>query len=449
MTVTVTTRASQSTPLSYDQMDGNFNKLADGVNASVQSSALLSNSVPYGASLVGYKGRSLYSRLSDIQSILDFPNIDNTNTIDSYSGITSALNLLPFGSVILFPQGQYKSSQTLIIPTGITIFAYGATINYTGSSVGVQTAASDGGSTGPYNQNQHIFGLKVNGVSAGTIGFNLISSIQSSFEDLSVSGTWSQAGFSFSSSFGNGYSNFSTAGASISGNAYQIVGVSFNANILSNMYTSNFSTNSFLVNCSISSGNVINMLTVQGGRYGLNVQNNGYGVLIINGLYSENTVTPIILGQINSSTGAVINAARAVEIRGISAFAPSNTNPNYSLAREVIRIEAAYGCLLSSIDYDPVGTTWTQSITFARAIKLIIENLRTSGNLGTEYTKMAMLNVPVSQQSSIQMNDCDSNAQGGFIIKSGPYGANQNHAFLEWTGTTWSATSIAWPIISY
>jgi len=381
-------------------------------------------------------------------SITDFPNVDATGVNDSYAGIAAAIASFNGANVTFwFPAVTLKISQTLVIPSNVTIIGYGCTLNYTGTSVGVQTAASDAGSTGPYNVNQHIFGLTVNGTS-GTIGFNLISSIKSTYESLAVTGTWSQAGFSFSSSFGNTYTSLSTDGATLPQNGFQVVGVSFNANVLTNIYTSNFSTNNFLWNCNVSSGNVINLLVVQGGRYGFNCQNNGYGVLVINTLYSENTVLPVLLGQINPSTGAAVSTARAVEIRGFSAFAPVSSHPSYALAREAVRIEVAYGCYLSSLDYDPT-TVWTKSVTFATAIKLKIDNLRTSGNLGTEYTKMARLNVPVLQQSSIEMNDCDSNAQGGIILKSGPYGANQDHALLTWSGSAWVSTAIAWPTVSY
>lgn len=96
-----------------------------------------------GAALLGFKNspagaqaRSVQSKLADVVSVTDFPNVDKTCATDSTSGLQAAINSGAKG--VYIPTGCYKYS-TLVMPVTVGFVFYGdgvsSILTQTGSGI--------------------------------------------------------------------------------------------------------------------------------------------------------------------------------------------------------------------------------------------------------------------------------------------------------------------------
>lgn len=114
MTVTVTTRASQSNPLSYNQMDGNFTNLANAIN---------NLSGAGGSNLIGHNNTT-------VQDILNSENLTSYSALRAYSGFNTSVYITGYSNSAT-PSGI--AGKFIYDPTDSTSTDNGGTIIVTSS----------------------------------------------------------------------------------------------------------------------------------------------------------------------------------------------------------------------------------------------------------------------------------------------------------------------------
>ena len=154
----VLTDASSSVIGTYDNIAGVGDQTA---LLAFESNLANSSNSSYGASLVGYKGRTVYARLGDIVSVLDFAGVDPSGATDSTAGIQAAISYaINTSGTLYFPTGLYKHNGLVI--DSLTGFDFvgerqapnssgiqGAILEYTGTGDAITLRNTTG--TGPQN----------------------------------------------------------------------------------------------------------------------------------------------------------------------------------------------------------------------------------------------------------------------------------------------------------
>jgi len=168
-------------------------------------------------------------------------------------------------------------------------------------------------------------------------------------------------GFGFSDCWGCTFSNLSTWGTAFGTDGIGfLLGKSYNANNASNWYTSNLNFQASIADdvdlrvfpAASGHGNNFDMMTLQGGRYGIWLRGTIRGCQW-NSLYTENVVTPISLGK----SGAGANVSYNHTFVGGDIGGPLPTHPRYSERIACIHLEYARHCQFINLYFDAVYGT--------------------------------------------------------------------------------------------
>ena len=121
--------------------------------------------------------RAINLKLAEVVSVLDF-GADSTGVADSTTAIQNAINT---GYQVHFPKGTYKTTSSLTLTGGQSIYGDGVLqtqISYTGSGSAITLT----------NAGNYITGMKVTTTSSATNGIYLNGSSSNSFTDVYVTG---------------------------------------------------------------------------------------------------------------------------------------------------------------------------------------------------------------------------------------------------------------------
>lgn len=251
---------------------------------------------------------------------------------------------LAAGTKVIVPDGLYfMGATTLHIPSGKCLVAVGgnAVLSFSGATNGV--AIGDGSTS---NTKAVVRGVKIDGTGTTALMVNNAQTVI--IQDVAVSGTWTD-GFWFARTWGSRFENLWTNGATIT-NACFTVGCAFNANVGSNWYTSNSgAAYNFLIDTSIGGsytahGNAFQMLTAQGGVIGLYVRSHDNSTF--SGLYVENVVRPIVLGDYASG-----GLAQNISIVGGSIGGPANRHPNKAQSVAVVELDNVNSAAITGVAF--------------------------------------------------------------------------------------------------
>lgn len=278
----------------------------------------------------------------ELPSVKDFGAIGD-GVVDDTASLQDAVNQ---GPVFLSP-GHYRTTSTINVPDGSGLIGmYEASVIVGDNIVGpiIKT----------YDPNKEIttecvfqtFKL----LGQGDIGIYIHSSTRVHMEGIQIS-SGGQHGLVVEDSWGSLFSNVATNGQIISGNCFHFTG-HFNANHCSQIYTSNYNAD---VNVLVDGGHgsTFSMVTLQGGRYGLRVV--GGAQHTFHGIYSENVVTPIEIGLVDTS-GHLVNG---ISIVGGSIGGPYTHHPHYDERGAHVHINYARGVTINGVGldayWDPTG----------------------------------------------------------------------------------------------
>lgn len=221
---------------------------------------------------------------------------------------TALLAWIATGKCIIPAGTIFNCAATLVVPTDGTVIGSGLDcgINFTNSAVpGIQCGT--GIFTGPYTSRQILRDFKVTGVCTAGVFVKHATHIQMNNILSAITGGY---GFDFADTFGCNYTNLSTnesgGGVSFTGACFRFRD-GFNANYLSDLYTSN--TNApyaFYIGRSAESGspstltgNVIDVPIAQGTLVGVYL-GEGVNGLNINSYYSEQVKSALVCGDTNA-----------------------------------------------------------------------------------------------------------------------------------------------------
>ena len=224
---------------------------------------------------------------------------------DGVNDDTAALQAALDAGPVYLPNGRYELTSTLYVPAnGIFI----------GQSREECILVATSGIVGPivsapeFDDRQIISGFKIGGIA--DVGLSLRNNVTVKISDIRLSGTFKD-GFKFERTWGSSFSDLFTFGSVIEGSCF-LFGENFNANVVSNIYTGNECENNVLIENLASSsghGSVFNGVTCQRGDVGLNIRGWRGGGLTINGLYTEHTGFPVVLGGDEPVFALTINGA--------------------------------------------------------------------------------------------------------------------------------------------
>jgi hypothetical protein len=256
---------------------------------------------------------------------------------------TAAFRSALLGCVLVqVPEGTYLLSGSLTIPPGAELRGVGRAstlrFNVPGMS-GVQLGDGQSNASGHALRDLHVTG-------AGQTAVLVDNALLSLVDRVVVDGTWVD-GFVFRKTWGSTFSNLSTLGDGIS-HASFVAGPVYNANLASNLYTSNNSVEfNFIIDgsggASHSHGSTFQMLTAQGGDVGLFVGD--YTGLAITGLYTENVAQPVVLGDFDRSKKAV-----DVHVSGASLSGPYPHHRAYGRRMALLELSYAQSCSFNALD---------------------------------------------------------------------------------------------------
>jgi hypothetical protein len=252
------------------------------------------------------------------------------NIVDDTSAFNTALSK---ATIIRVPEGTYKITSTLSVPSGTILFGYGANSILSASSVSGAVISATSGS-GPTT----ISGLTLSGTA--TTGLIVNGAVGMLIDNINLRGLTATDGFSFTSTWRSTLSNLSTDGATISGNCFYC-STDFNANDCRNWYTSNYCNNNILIENN-GHGSVWSQITAQGGNKGLWVRQ--YRGAIFNSLYTENVIEPIHLGDYSGG-----KLALGVIIDGGSILGPASPTTSVLAA---INLDYVCGCEINGLSLD-------------------------------------------------------------------------------------------------
>jgi hypothetical protein len=280
-----------------------------------------------------------------VANVLDF-GADPSGHAPSDAAFTAAFRTRR--KVIYAPAGTYLLSNAVRIPTQTELrgdggYSTATTLQFADAKGGVMLGDGSSDSFG-----SSLRGIRVSG--SGGTAVSVHRSWQAHVIDVAVSGKWTD-GFTFVWTWGSTFEHLTTAGAAISHSCFT-VGAAYNANVASNWYTaSNVSQFNFLIDMSIGSvsgeashGNHFSMLTAQGGVTGVYIRSLRDSVF--SGIYTENVVHPVILGDRTAGL-----AARGLSINGASLGGPTRDHPRFADRDAVIHIDFADGITMSGIDF--------------------------------------------------------------------------------------------------
>jgi len=266
---------------------------------------------------------------------------------DSLAAIDAAFATI--SHVHVPPDTTYYVSDTLRIPIWCRLTGSGETSSIDGLSI--TGAVLEFGQPLVLSYNCVVEHLNIGGIA--TTGVAISYAIDCTLNDITMKGSTFDDGFTFYYTWGSTYKALTTDGAGVSDSCYIFL-EEVNANVFSQLYTSTICENNFLFD-GTGHGNVFNAPTAQGGRYGFYIKNmGGFGGLIINNLYTENTVRPLVMGIRGNPT---VGGGAAVTVQGATLAGPSVTHPYYSECVAAIELNSCTGVDIRGVSF--IGTALT------------------------------------------------------------------------------------------
>jgi hypothetical protein len=303
---------------------------------------------------------------------------DPTGVVDSTAAIQAAIDTGP----AYLPPGTYKTTAPLTILNGQSLKGDGIVSIINASSVtGAVIALGNGGVIGD-NRRLGIEKIRITGSATRAIDIDNVQSFW--VRDISIGGSYGgftgTDGVRTKKCWDGEISAISTSGSDIS-NCHFLFGEAFNSVQVSYLYTGGqapLDTNvAFKIDHTDNSGT----LTSSGSAFSnLIAQSTGIGFWarsceggLVDGLYVENVVRPIVFGEYSAS-----KSAKAVTINSPVIYSITNTNPGYANRKAVIDFSQAIACSVNNpnlegcaslYDVAPLtfsGGTGTEAIAVAR-----------------------------------------------------------------------------------
>lgn len=247
----------------------------------------------------------------------------------------------------------------------------------------------------------------------GDLAMSLRNNTFVKVSNIRITGAFTD-GFKFERTWGSHFSDLWTFGSTITGFCFYF-GENFNANVVTNIYSSNVCENNVLIeNVGAASGHgcVFNGVTCQRGDVGLNIKGWRGGGLTINGLYTEETGVPIILGETDT--------VHALTINGAFLNGPSVSHRYFNQRGAHIQINNAHDVTITSAILDSYRTSGAGSDEFLDGVyyhtcsNITLQGLATKVPSDIEEWKVLKRLEGALTNSSIH------------ILSSGPYA----HSFL-------------------
>lgn len=254
----------------------------------------------------------------------------------------NVITALAAGTEVVLGYNTYTIDTPISVPIYKRLVGIGYRSNIVASSVTGAAISLVGG-----HGRTEVGKLRISGTA--DTGLHINNAQMLDIHEIDLDGLTCTNGFIFEMTWGSSFRDLSTNGATIS-NACFLVGGSFNANSISNWYTSNDCLYSVYVwgryngGSGFSHGNVANMICVQNSKYGIYIREaQGWS---INGYYSENIVCAVRLGDYSGGY-----MARSIHFSGGEFGGPYNTNSYISDRVASLDLDYAVGCSFSSNDF--------------------------------------------------------------------------------------------------
>lgn len=357
--------------------------------------------------------RTVLSKLRESVSVFDFMTAAQvtavqTNTWTTVSDITAVLqtaldSVSSTSTTLYLPPGTYKVTSTIYIPAAVILTGAGTSSNIFASSVTGPVIKNYSGTWGTYKTHQFIKNIKISGTS--TYGIIWMGGVLGGMDNITVATTSTDGVIvdgSFSNTFENIYFN-----EGVFTHACFWAGRDFNANILNNVYTSNFCQYNFLSSSAgltaitgysggggtTGEGTTLNDVICQGGTVGLGLLDVAAG-WTINSPYFENVATPIKLGDTST-------LCRSVTINSPMMLGPcSVTNLGYP-STVAINIVNAVNITINSPEFGDFGnTTYSPTASFTGTISGTTLTV-SSVSSGTIYVGMTLSGGTISAGTQI------------------------------------------------
>lgn len=247
---------------------------------------------------------------------------------------------------LYFPGGTYETGSTqLAITRKIRVYGDGFLTNINAGTVSGAVIKIGGADTtagalanGALVHDLCIGGTATNGLETGWARTIVVRNIR-------AKGAFTDA-FRFDNCWGSTLADLFTNDVSANPtNAGFYVTGSFFANMCPNWYTSNGSVYNVLLNAAMG-GTTFSNMVCQGGRYGLHVTYGADGG-VINGLYTEAVVVPLVLGV----AGVAGQKVHGLTINGGMLSYPLTNHTNYATRAACIEAAHCYGVTINGMKF--------------------------------------------------------------------------------------------------
>lgn len=279
--------------------------------------------------------------------------------------------LIAANDAIFIPAGTYFFSGPMVIPVdangnteGKVVYGDSSRLTIIKGTSGQPSVISVGNGSTPFvSTNVQIKGIGIghDGGAGVAIGLHLDKTSVVTLDDIAIfggpiGGTFG-TGFKLDT-FSSKLTNLISLGANITEYGFHCIG-DFNANWCAGWETNSFSEANVLIDAALGHGNVFNALTVQGGDIGLYCKR-GFGNSV-NGLYCENTVIAVKLGDFSESATCL-----GLHLSGLDLGGPFPGHPNVADAIACLELSNCHGISISGVYFtgaDFAGNSCTVTIS--------------------------------------------------------------------------------------